>query len=207
MLGTDFKSHIDHPRYDNRQLPFDFTPAHLWVDIQQHAQFIGFHGQVLAAPRDNQCTPQVQQVTSSLLPQEEEDASIPVNKLLAAISSSSPTCFFCHDPCPTAKKCPLLLCTKSVPFAKCIVLHLLQDSAAKGMTPFLIILDLLFPICIRNLNLHPSDIHALNVDEDDESVHLAIPQSSTPDICHLRFPLPLTLQIWIFNLPISSSCH
>jgi len=73
--------------------------------------------------------------SASMLPQEEEDASIPVDKLLVAMSSSGPTCFFCHDPGHTAKKCPLLLCTKSDPFAKHIVLCLLQDSAAKGMTP------------------------------------------------------------------------
>jgi len=59
MLSTDFEHHINHPQYDNQPLPFDFTPAHLWVCIQQHAQFIGFCGHVLAAPRDNQCTPQV----------------------------------------------------------------------------------------------------------------------------------------------------
>ncbi len=153
----------------------------MWVCIQQHAQFIGFHGQVLAAPRDNQCTPQVQQLPSSLLPQEEEDASIPVDKLLAAILSSSPTCFFCHDPCHTAKKCPLLLCTKSDPFAKRIVLCLLQDSAAKDMTPS----SDHTRSSVSNTHQKPQStpwIHALNIDEDDESVHLATPQSSTPDI-------------------------
>ncbi len=186
MLSTDFKRHIDHPQFDNQLLSFDCTPAHLWVRIQQCAQFIGFHGQVLAAPRDNQHTPQVQQLTSSLLPQEEEDASIPIDKLLAAISSSGPTCFFCHDPCHTAEKCPLLLCTKSDPFAKRIVLRLLQDSTAKSMTPS----SDHTQSSISNTHQKPQStpqVHALNIDEDDESIHLVTPQSPMLDIASTTF--------------------
>jgi len=121
-----------------------------------------------------------------LLPQEEEDASIPVDKLLAAILSSSPTCFFCHDPCHTAKKCPLLLCTKSDLFAKRIVLRLLQDSTAKSMTPS----SDHTQSSVSNTHQKPQSkpqIHALNIDEDDESVHLVAPQSSTPDILSSTF--------------------
>jgi len=126
-IGTDLERHIDHPRYDNRPLPFDFTPAHLWVRLQQRAQFIGYRGQVLAAPRETQRNPNVQQILSSLFPHD-DDSSIEVDALLAAISSSGPTCFFCHDASHTAEKCPLLLRTKSDPFAKRTVLRLLQDS-------------------------------------------------------------------------------
>jgi len=158
----------------------------LWVRIQQHAQFIGFRGQVLAAPRDNQHTPQVQQLISPVLPQEDEDASIPIDKLLAAISSSGPTCFFCHDPCHTAEKCPLLLRTKSDPFAKRIVLRLLQDSTAKRMT----LSSDHTRSSVSNTHQKPRSaprIHALNIDEDDESVHPETPQSPAPDITSTTF--------------------
>jgi len=53
-LGTDLECQIDHPRFDNQPLPFNFTPAHLWVRLQQRAQFISLRGQVLAAPHEAQ---------------------------------------------------------------------------------------------------------------------------------------------------------
>jgi len=126
-LGTDLEHQVDHPRFDNRPLPFDFTPAHLWVRLQQRAQFIGFRGQVLTALRGEAQRPsQIHQMLSSLLPSD-DTSTFSTDLLLAAISSSSATCFFCHNSCHTAEACPLLLCTKSDPFAKWIVLRLLQD--------------------------------------------------------------------------------
>jgi len=161
-IGTDLERHIDHPQYDNCPLPFDFTPAHLWVRLQQRAQFIGYRGQVLAAPQETQRNPNVEQILSSIFPQD-DDSSIEVNALLAAISSSGPTCFFCHDASHTAEKCPLLLCTKSDPFAKHTVLCLLQDSTDRSNP--------------RSLNNpHPSMrqipraqpcIHALNIVDEE----------------------------------------
>jgi len=127
-LGTDLEHQVDHPRFDNRPLPFDFTPAHLWVRLQQRAQFIGFRGHVLSAPRDVQRPSPIHQVLSSLLPSDDSSSFSP-DLLLAAISSSSTSCFFCHNTCHTAEKCPLLLRTKSDPFARRIVLRLLQDLA------------------------------------------------------------------------------
>jgi len=125
-LGTELERQVDHPCFDNCPLPFDFSPAHLWVRLQQHAQFIGFCGQVLAAPHEAQHPSQIHQMLSSLLPSN-DTSTFSTDLLLAAISSSSPTCFFCHNSCHTAEACPLLLCTKSDPFAKWIVLRLLQD--------------------------------------------------------------------------------
>jgi len=120
-LGADLERHVDHPRFDNRPLPFDFTPAHLWVRLQQRAQFIGHRGQVLIAPRDAQCSSSVHQLLSTLLPTD-DDSPLNMDLLLSALSSSSASCFFCHNTCHTAEACPLLLCTKNDPFAKCIVI-------------------------------------------------------------------------------------
>ena len=120
-LGNDLEHQVDHPRFDNRPLSFNFTPAHLWVRLQQRAQFIGFRGQVLAAPRKAQHPSQIHQMLSSLLPSD-DTSTFSTDLLLAAISSSSTTCFFCHNNCHTADACPLLLRTKSDPFAKWIVL-------------------------------------------------------------------------------------
>ena len=121
---------MDHPHFDNCPLPFDFTPAHLWVWLQQCAQFIGYRGPVLAAPQDMQCPAPIHQLISSLF-SPDDDSSFSTDHLLAAISSTSTTCFFCHNTCHTAEACPLLLRTKSDPFAKCIVLRILQDLPLK----------------------------------------------------------------------------
>jgi len=96
-LGTDLEHHIDHPCYDNCPLPFDFMPAHLWVQLQQCAQFIGFHGQVLALPWDTHCNSNVHQILSSVLPND-DDSSIYVDTSLAAIYSSGLTVFAMMHP-------------------------------------------------------------------------------------------------------------
>jgi len=129
-IGIDLERQIDHPRFDNHPLPFDFTPAHLWVRLQQHAQFIGYRGAILTAPRDTQHPAPIHQLLSSLF-SPDDDSSFSMDHLLAALSSTSTTCFFCHNTCHTAEACPLLLWTKSDPFAKRIVLHLLQDLPLK----------------------------------------------------------------------------
>jgi len=77
-----------------------------------------------------QCPAPIHQLISSLF-SPDDDSSFSTDHLLAAISSTSTTCFFCHNTCHTAEACPLLLWTKSDPFAKCIVLHLLQDLPLK----------------------------------------------------------------------------
>ncbi len=46
--------------------------------------------------------------------------------LVAALTLMSPACFFCHDPSHLAPACPILLCTKSNPFARCLIIRLLQ---------------------------------------------------------------------------------
>jgi len=120
-IGIDLEHQIDHLRYDNRPLPFNFTPAHLWVRLQQRAQFIGFRGQVLAAPREVQRGTNVHRLLSTVPPADDSDP-IDVDHLLAALSSSSTTCFFCHETSHTADACPLLQQTKSDPFAKRIVI-------------------------------------------------------------------------------------
>jgi len=101
-IGINLERQIDHPRFDNRPLPFDFTPAHLWVRLQQRAQFIGYRGTVLAAPRDTQCPTPIHQVLSSLF-SPDDDSSFTSDHLLAALSSTSTTCFFCHNTCHTAE--------------------------------------------------------------------------------------------------------
>ncbi len=164
-IGTDLEHHIDHPHYDNCPLPFDFTPAHLWVRLQQCAQLIGFCGQVLSAPQDVQWNSNVQQIVSSILPPNDK-SSINVDMVLVAILSLGPACLFCHDASHTAEKCPLLLCTKSDPFTKCIVLHLLQESVQAGSQN-------LDPCCVPSsatcLNTQStSRIHAINFNEEME---------------------------------------
>jgi len=123
-LGTDLECQIDHPRYDNRPLPFDFTLSHLWVRLQQRAQFIGFRGQVLAAPREVQRNLPIQQVSRQL---PEDVIDININQLVAALSSTPTACFFCHESSHMAQACPVLLHTKSDPFARRLIIHLLQD--------------------------------------------------------------------------------
>ncbi len=61
-IGTDLERQIDHPHFDNCPLPFNFTPAHLQVLLQQHAQCIGFHGPILAAPQDTQHSAPIHQL-------------------------------------------------------------------------------------------------------------------------------------------------
>jgi len=123
-LGAELECQIDHPRYDNRPLPFDFTLAHLWVWLQQRAQFIGFRGQLLAAPRDTQRTLPVQQISSQ---SNEDTIDINIDHLVAALSLTPTTCFFCHDSSHMAQACPVLLHTKSDPFARRLIICLLQD--------------------------------------------------------------------------------
>ncbi len=122
-FGTDLEQQTDHPWFHNWLLPFDFTPVHLWVCLQQHVQFISLCGQVLAAPCEAQHLSNVHQLLSSLIPSEPGD-SMNMDLLMAAISSTGTACFFCHNTCHTANACPLLLWTKSDPFAKHIWKHL-----------------------------------------------------------------------------------
>ena len=122
-LGTDLECQIDHPRYDNRPLPFDFTLSHLWVRLQQRAQFIGFRGQVLAAPREVQRNLPIQQVSRQL---PEDVIDININQLVAALSSTPTACFFCHESSHMAQACLVLLCTKSDPFARHLIICLHQ---------------------------------------------------------------------------------
>jgi len=77
-------------------------------------------------PREAQRSTNVHQILSSLISSEPDD-SMNVDLLMAAISSTGTACFFCHNTCHTAHACPLLLQTNSDPFAKHIILHLLQD--------------------------------------------------------------------------------
>ena len=65
----------------------------------------------------------------------DDDSSFTSDHLLAALSSTSTTCFFCHNTCHTVEACPLLIWTKSDPFAKRIVLRLLQDQPLKSARP------------------------------------------------------------------------
>jgi len=123
-LGTDLEHHIDHPCYDNHPLPFDFTPAHLWVHLQQWAQFNGFQGQVLVAPHETQQNLNVHQVSTLVF---DDTLTIGIDNLVAALTTTSSACFFCHDTSHMAPICPLLLHTKSDSFAWKIVIQLLQD--------------------------------------------------------------------------------
>jgi len=124
-LDYNLEHHINHPHYDNCPLPFDFTPSHLWVQLQQRALFIGFQGPVTAALQDNQCLQSVHQLSvPSLL---DDLLTIGCDHLVPALTSTSPACFFCHDPLHLAPACPLLLHTKFDPFARRLIICLLQD--------------------------------------------------------------------------------
>jgi len=106
-IGIDLEHQIDHPHYNNCPLPFNFTPAHLWVRLQQHAQSISFQGQILAAPCEVQRGANVHRLLSTALPVDEVDP-INVDNLLTALSSSSASCSFCHETSHAVDTCPLL---------------------------------------------------------------------------------------------------
>jgi len=183
-LGVDLERHIDHPRYDNRPLPFDFTPAHLWVRLQQRAQFIGFCGQVLASPRDaqvrgpghilprNSSPMPVQQLVQPL---PSDELNFDVDHFLAALTTAgNMVCFFCHNSSHTAQTCPLLLRTKSDPFAWRIVLRLLGDvptSASRSSTQ---------PHCHPGRPSTGPRVHAITTD-DDAALFLSPAPDSSPD--------------------------
>jgi len=48
----------------------------------------------------------------------EDTIDINIDHLVAALSLTPTACFFCHDSSYMAQACPVLLCTKSDPFAQ-----------------------------------------------------------------------------------------
>jgi len=90
-----------------------------------------FHGQILMATWEAQHGDNVHHLLSTMLPPD-DTAPLIVDSLLAVISSSNAYCFFCHDTSlHTADVCLLLWCAKSDPFAKQIVLWLLQKQPSR----------------------------------------------------------------------------
>ncbi len=155
-LGADLECHIDHPCYDNHPLPFDFTPAHLWICLQQHAQFLGLHNQILTAPREVQWNLNVHQLLNH---SSNDNTTSDSDLLITALTTGSPTCFFCHETSHMAPACPLLLCTKSDPFAQCLIVRLLQDHQSSS-TPQL------NTSTTCSTSNHSACIHAILVDTD-----------------------------------------
>jgi len=187
-IGIDLEQQVDHPRFDNRPLPFDFTPAHLWVRLQQHAQFIGYQGPVLAAPQDMQHPAPIHQVLSSLF-SPDADSSFSMDHLLAALSSTSTTCFFCHNTCHTVEACPLLLWTKSDPFAKRIVIRLLQDlpltltRSLESCSPLTSVHKPLTckPSACTSLHVHALGLDAIAPPDDTNDPVISFPPNTSPD--------------------------
>jgi len=160
-LGADLERHIDHPRFDNRPLPFDFTPAHLWICLQQRAQFLGLCNQILMAPQEAQQNPSVHQ----LLNYSPNDAPADdFDHIVAALTTGSSTCFFCHEASHMAPQCPLLLRTKSDPFARRLVIRLLQDQQSP-------LVSRQHSSLKRSPSGHTPNIHAILADPSDESNH------------------------------------
>ncbi len=98
-----------------------------------------------------------------------------VDHFLAALTTAGNTvCFFCHNSSHTAQACPLLLRTKSDPFAWRIVLRLLGDvstSTSRSSTQ------------PHRHPGHPSTgprIHAITTD-DDAALFLSPAPNSSPD--------------------------
>jgi len=158
-LGADLECHIDHPCFDNHPLPFDFTPAHLWICLQQHAQFLGLCNQILTAPWEAQWSPSVHQLLDYL---SDNTSTNEFDHIVAALMTGSSTCFFCHEASHMAPQCPLLLCTKLDPFVWCLMIHLLQDQQSPSVSRQHSLLK-------WSLSSHTSHIHALLADPSDES--------------------------------------
>jgi len=76
------------------------------------------------APQDTQQTLPIQQISGQST---EDIIDINIDHLVATLSLTPTTCFFCHDSLHMAQACPVLLCTKSDPFAQQLIICLLQD--------------------------------------------------------------------------------
>jgi len=113
----------------NHSLPFEFTPAHLWICLQQCAQFLGLWNQILTAPCEVQQNLNVHQLLNHSSTDNTKSDS---DHLIAALTTGSPT-FFCHETSHMALACPLLLCTKSDLFAWHLIVCLLQDQQSSSI--------------------------------------------------------------------------
>ena len=130
----------------------------------------------------------------------DDDSSFSTDHLLAALLSTSTTCFFCHNTCHTVEACPLLLWTKSDPFAKRIVIRLLQDLPLKptwSLESHSSLTSVCNPPACKPFACTSPHVHALGLDatippdDTDDPFTSFSPDTSPDDSPVTSDPLPL----------------
>jgi len=118
----------------------------------------------------------------------DDDSSFSTDHLLAALLSTSTTCFFYHNTCHTAEACPLLLQTKSNPFAKHIVLRLLQDQPLKptrSLGPHSSLTSTCKPPAHSSLHVHALGLDATMPPDDSDDPFTSFSSETPPDDSHV----------------------